>query len=228
MLLSHRKIQNILKMFTIPYRPNLMNYKSEEFDSNHFSESIIKSINYSKSINNTSPMKAKTMTKDIYKSSFPTYDFNFSQNQYINEEINYPTYPIRNEIIINNPEEVIQSGCLKGSVKQQIPPSQNGDDYNNNNLGQSQNMDYNNMNINNNNNYKGEEEEDNNGFGQKINDFREKAGEKFDEYKNSIGQKFGDFNNSIGEKYGGFKDSMQQNFNDIGNTVQQKYDDTKE
>ena len=139
MLLSKRKLQIIEEMFTMPYRPILSSYKSDKLDmseinnkisTNHYLSSSLKKKN---SINN----KSLELTKS-QKSSFPSYEFNSDINSNINysiDDLNHTLYyPLKNEIIIENPEEVIQSNCLKGSGKQKLSLSKINDENNNDDI----------------------------------------------------------------------------------------------
>ena len=228
MLLSRRKIQNIQQMFSVPYRPTLSSFQSEKEDLVNFSNYLnnyiatgrSSKININKSGVSNSIFNSKT--QEIKKSSFPSYNYNY--NDYTNVKHSETVfYPLRDEIIINNPEEVIRSGCLKGSVRQQLVPSQMGDNnFNDNPMNQSQNMNTN-MNIGFNNN-----EEEGPTFGQKVGDFKDSMGEKFQDFKDSAGQKFDEFKDSAGQKFGDFKEAAGQKFSEIGDSVQTKYGEAKD
>ena len=227
MLLSRRKIQNIQQMFSVPYRPTLSSFQSEKEDLVNFSNYLNNYIATGKSskINiNKSGVNSifNSKTQEIKKSSFPSYNYNY--NDYTNFKHSETVfYPLRDEIIINNPEEVIRSGCLKGSVRQQLVPSQMGDNnFNDNPMNQSQNMNTN-MNIGFNNN-----EEEGPTFGQKVGDFKDSMGEKFQDFKDSAGQKFDEFKDSAGQKFGDFKEAAGQKFSEIGDSVQTKYGEAKD
>ena len=227
MLLSRRKIQNIQQMFSVPYRPTLSSFQSEKEDLVNFSNYLNNYIATGKSskINiNKSGVNSifNSKTQEIKKSSFPSYNYNY--NDYTNFKHSETVfYPLRDEIIINNPEEVIRSGCLKGSVRQQLVPSQMGDNnFNDNPMNQSQNMNTN-MNIGFNNN-----EEEGQTFGQKVGDFKDSMGEKFQDFKDSAGQKFDEFKDSAGQKFGDFKEAAGQKFSEIGDSVQTKYGEAKD
>ena len=77
-------------------------------------------------------------SSELMKSSFPSYEFksnigNLNVNYSIDDYYNPSLYvPLKNEIIIENPEEVIQSGCLKGSTIQNIPEIDEENNENNN------------------------------------------------------------------------------------------------
>ena len=227
MLLSRRKIQNIQQMFSVPYRPTLSSFQSEKEDLVNFSNYLNNYIATGKSskINiNKSGVNSifNSKTQEIKKSSFPSYNYNY--NDYTNFKHSETVfYPLRDEIIINNPEEVIRSGCLKGSVRQQLVPSQMGDNnFNDNPMNQSQNMNTN-MNIGLNNN-----EEEGPTFGQKVGDFKDSMGEKFQDFKDSAGEKFDEFKDSAGQKFGDFKEAAGQKFSEIGDSVQTKYGEAKD
>ena len=227
MLLSRRKIQNIQQMFSVPYRPTLSSFQSEKEDLVNFSNYLNNYIATGRSskINiNKSGVNSifNSKTQEIKKSSFPSYNYNY--NDYTNFKHSETVfYPLRDEIIINNPEEVIRSGCLKGSVRQQLVPSQMGDNnFNDNPMNQSQNMNTN-MNIGFNNN-----EEEGPTFGQKVGDFKDSMGEKFQDFKDSAGQKFDEFKDSAGQKFGDFKEAAGQKFSEIGDSVQTKYGEAKD
>ena len=227
MLLSRRKIQNIQQMFSVPYRPTLSSFQSEKEDLVNFSNYLNNYIATGKSSKiNTNKSGVNSIfnskTQEIKKSSFPSYNYNY--NDYTNFKHSETVfYPLRDEIIINNPEEVIRSGCLKGSVRQQLVPSQMGDNnFNDNPMNQSQNMNTN-MNIGFNNN-----EEEGQTFGQKVGDFKDSMGEKFQDFKDSAGQKFDEFKDSAGQKFGDFKEAAGQKFSEIGDSVQTKYGEAKD
>ena len=132
MLLSKKKIQLIHGLFTTPYKPTLKIILSQNekifIQSNEFKYSKLPF----KSINNTSSVYHKN-TKEIRKSSFPVYykknnpikPVNFINNTYntINYDAGYYSnyYPLKRDIIIKNPEEIIQSGVLKGPTRQNQP-----------------------------------------------------------------------------------------------------------
>ena len=214
-------------MFSVPYRPTLSSFQSEKEDLVNFSNYLNNYIATGRSskINiNKSGVNSifNSKTQEIKKSSFPSYNYNY--NDYTNVKHSETVfYPLRDEIIINNPEEVIRSGCLKGSVRQQLVPSQMGDNnFNDNPMNQSQNMNTN-MNIGFNNN-----EEEGPTFGQKVGDFKDSMGEKFQDFKDSAGQKFDEFKDSAGQKFGDFKEAAGQKFSEIGDSVQTKYGEAKD
>lgn len=128
MLLSKRKIETIHQMFQAPYKPSIININYENDEIERLSQ-IKNSVNYSQTMNN----KYINDTIDIKKSSFPIYnqntisdDNNYNNYYTINNETytNYDTnyqyyYPLRREIMIENPEEIIESGILKSTVKKE-------------------------------------------------------------------------------------------------------------
>jgi gas vesicle protein len=228
MLLSRRKIQNIQQMFSVPYRPTLSSFQSEKEDlvnfsnylNNYISTGRSSKINLNKSGVHKSILNSKT--QEMKKSSFPSYNYNY--NDYTNYKYTETVfYPLRDEIIINNPEEVIRSGCLKGSVRQKTISSQMGDNnFNDNPMNQSQNMNTN-MNIGFNNN-----EEEGKTFGQKLGDFKDSMGEKIQDFQDSAGQKFEEVKESAGQKFEEVKESAGQKFSEIGDSVQTKYGEAKD
>ena len=228
MLLSRRKIQNIQQMFSVPYRPTLSSFQSEKEDlvnfsnylNNYISTGRSSKMNLNKSGVHKSILNSKT--QEMKKSSFPSYNYNY--NDYTNYKYTETVfYPLRDEIIINNPEEVIRSGCLKGSVRQKTISSQMGDNnFNDNPMNQSQNMNTN-MNIGFNNN-----EEEGKTFGQKLGDFKDSMGEKIQDFQDSAGQKFEEVKESAGQKFEEVKESAGQKFSEIGDSVQTKYGEAKD
>ena len=131
MLLSKRKIETIHQMFTAPYRPTIINIDGQNQEIEVLNK-MKNSIKYSHTVTN----KYKSNTLEIKKSSFPLYNKNtistisIDNNDYNNNNyytINYDTYdtnyqyyyPLKREIIINNPEDIIESGVLKSTVKRE-------------------------------------------------------------------------------------------------------------
>lgn len=153
MLLSKKKIDNIEQLFVVPYRPTLSNLNIN-LDKDEL-KILDKKINVETS--NIQSTERKSMeNKNIMKSSFPSYEFksnindmniNYSIDDLYNHSIFYPQ---KNEILIQNPEEVIQSGCLKGSTIQNLPEIDENNEIINNDINNNE-MD-NNFNINNNHN----------------------------------------------------------------------------
>ena len=125
MLLSKRKFQLLQQMFKVPYRPSNQKYNSEEIELIKFSNYLSKHL-YNNSSTILTPSHRKSSLKDVTiegnekKSSFPSYDLsNINSNiNYSIDDIGSPQiyYNLSKEIIIENPEEVIQSGCLNGSL----------------------------------------------------------------------------------------------------------------
>jgi hypothetical protein len=127
MILSKRKIGNILNIFTIPYKPTLNKYESEKEDMINFENT------YNSNLYNQNKNKYSTTT--YYKNQNYNTSKKFpSQNQYASKTYNIhkrviPSYtmfyPLRNEIIMRNPNEIINSGVLKSSVMQ-VSPEEEG------------------------------------------------------------------------------------------------------
>ena len=128
MLLPKGKFQLLQQMFRVPFRPSNEKYDSEENELIKFSNHLSKNL-YNNSSTILSPSQKKSSLKDVInddkekKSSFPSYDFsNINSNiNYSIDDIRSPQiyYNLSKEIIIENPEEVIQSGCLNGSLNKQ-------------------------------------------------------------------------------------------------------------
>ena len=118
MLLSKKKIQIIRDLFACPDKPRLINILEEK-------EEITRISKIRNSMNLTQPLSRKyqTITVETKKSSFPLYNIKTesieenNQNQIYIDTQNY--YPLRKEIIIKNPENIIESGILKSSVKKE-------------------------------------------------------------------------------------------------------------
>ena len=118
MLLSKKKIQIIRDLFACPDKPRLINILEEK-------EEITRLSKIRNSMNLTKPLSRKyqTITVETKKSSFPLYNIKTesieenNQNQIYMDSQNY--YPLRKEIIIRNPENIIESGILKSSVKKE-------------------------------------------------------------------------------------------------------------
>ena len=74
-------------------------------------------------LSNPKESKYKSYTEEIKKSSFPVYNTktstynNSTINNYIYDSNYYYDYPKRREIIIKNPEEIIESGLLKSKIR---------------------------------------------------------------------------------------------------------------
>ena len=120
MLLTKKKIKLIHELFNLPYKPSLINIENEK-------EEMIKLSQIKTPINLSQTIKNKSTNKIYKKSSFPAYDIKTisSNNNY--NTINYNTiedtfphdYFLRKEIIIRNPEEIIESGIIKSSVRKE-------------------------------------------------------------------------------------------------------------
>ena len=152
MLISKKKLQLLKQMFSVPYRPALSKYQSEKFQKINFGKNITEHLNntnkslsipFSPSININNSSIEKTFDNGKRKKtmSFPSYEHTSKINSNINysiDDINYSLYyPLKNEIILKNPEEIIRSGCLQGSIK--------ADNNNNNNKSEYPNMNINNV-----------------------------------------------------------------------------------
>ena len=118
MLLSKRKIKTIQDLFRSPDKPILMDISNEKEEISRLSQSK----NYM-NLSNPKESKYKSYTEEIKKSSFPVYNTktstynNSTINNYIYDSNYYYDYPKRREIIIKNPEEIIESGLLKSKVR---------------------------------------------------------------------------------------------------------------
>ena len=118
MLLSKRKIKTIQDLFRSPDKPILMDISNEKEEISRLSQSK----NYM-NLSNPKESKYKSYTEEIKKNSFPVYNTktstynNSTINNYIYDSNYYYDYPKRREIIIKNPEEIIESGLLKSKVR---------------------------------------------------------------------------------------------------------------
>ena len=118
MLLSKRKIKTIQDLFRSPDKPILMDISNQKEEISRLSESK----NYM-NLSNPKESKYKSYTEEIKKSSFPVYNTktstynNSTINNYAYDSNYYYDYPKRREIIIKNPEEIIESGLLKSKVR---------------------------------------------------------------------------------------------------------------
>ena len=118
MLLSKRKIKTIQDLFRSPDKPILMDISNQKEEISRLSQSK----NYN-SISNPKESKYKSYTEEKKKNSFPVYNTktstynNSTINNYIYDSNYYYDYPKRREIIIKNPEEIIESGLLKSKVR---------------------------------------------------------------------------------------------------------------
>ena len=126
MLLSKRKIKSIQDLFRNPDKPTLINISNQKEEIMKLSQSK----NYM-NLSNPKASKYKSMTEEIKKSSFPiyntktsSYNNNPTTNNYVyNSSYYYNDYPKRREIIIKNPEEIIESGILKSKARPEEVPS---------------------------------------------------------------------------------------------------------
>ena len=118
MLLSKRKIKTIQDLFRSPDKPILMDISNQKEEISRLSQSK----NYM-NLSNPKESKYKSYTEEIKKNSFPVYKTktstynNSTINNYIYDSNYYYDYPKRREIIIKNPEEIIESGLLKSKVR---------------------------------------------------------------------------------------------------------------
>ena len=130
MLLSKRKIKSIQDLFKNPDKPTLININNQREDITRLSQ-----INNSSKFSYPQKSKYKSVTEQTKKSSFPVYNtktssyvYNNIDNSTINNNYTYNTintnnnyydiyYPTRREIIIKNPEEIIESGIFKSKVR---------------------------------------------------------------------------------------------------------------
>ena len=118
MLLSKRKIKTIQDLFRSPDKPILMDISNQKEEISRLSQTK----NYM-NLSNPKESKYKSYTEKIKKSSFPVYNTktstynNSTINNYTYDSNYYYDYPKRREIIIKNPEEIIESGLLKSKVR---------------------------------------------------------------------------------------------------------------
>ena len=116
MLLSKKKIQVIHNLFEVPYKPALINIAEQKEDTTKLSQ-IINPMNFSQKLKNNNI----NIEESLKKSSFPSYNIKNDNN--VNNIINIYDiqkpidYHLKREIMINNPEEIIESGILKSQVK---------------------------------------------------------------------------------------------------------------
>ena len=129
MLLSKNKLRIMHELFQTPYKPTLINISDQKEEMLRLSKTRLS--NYP-----PEPVtkKYKSITEVTHKSSFPVYNIktapvNFNNNV-INTNIvynnpinyypvNYSIYPSGKDIIIKNPEEIIQSGIFKGPPRRE-------------------------------------------------------------------------------------------------------------
>ena len=122
MLLSGKAITNIQNMFKVPDRTILDKYESEKEGMEKLTTYINNQINKDSFTNKNTIFQNPTTQKRL---SFPVYDIG-NQNiiNVINNDDYYFNYPLSNELIIDNPEEVIQSGYMKGSINANNVPDE--------------------------------------------------------------------------------------------------------
>ena len=124
MLLTKRKLQIIHELFTAPYKPTLINISDQKEEMVRLSK-----IRHSSLMAEPVIKKYKSYTENYKKSSFPVYNIKTvstltNNTKEINgNNINYNIYPLKREIIIRNPEEIIESGILKSSIRKEGYPS---------------------------------------------------------------------------------------------------------
>ena len=114
------------ELFTAPYKPTLINISNQKVEMLRLSK-----IRHSKDISKPAAKTYKSYTENPKKSSFPIYNektvSTFTNNNYEinnnNNTINFASYPLKREIIIRNPEEIIESGILKSSIRKEGFPS---------------------------------------------------------------------------------------------------------
>ena len=133
MLLSKRKIETIHQLFKVPYKPTLTNLFSQKDEIATKSIQLKNSTLNSRRINQPQSKYNNTTIEPI-KSNYPVYTQNintdlpnsYNNNMYSSQTISYDNnynnyqynyFPHRREIIIKNPEEIIQSGILKGPTR---------------------------------------------------------------------------------------------------------------
>ena len=119
MLLSKGKIKLIHELFSLPYKPSLINTEDQK-------EQLSQLIEFQNSTNVLIPIKPqyKTRTEELKKSSFPSYNMNtvsIEDNNINQKDSNYQSlyYPLRREINIKSPEAIIESGVLKSSIRKE-------------------------------------------------------------------------------------------------------------
>ena len=203
MLLSHWKIKNIEKIFTVPSRPTLYNLNPEKEELKKFNKYI--NSHNTKSLNTIATSRKglslphiKSISKE---SNNHSNDFNLKKNSTINyyslDDYDYSLYfPQRREIIIENPEEIIQSGCLKGSMKKNISIQPEIDENNGENNGENNDLN-NNENIN----------------------ASKPAQNIYDDLNEEIGQKFGNIQNQMVQNYQQNQGSIQPKLTEIGDSI---------
>ena len=112
------------ELFTAPYKPTLINISDQKEEMVRLSK-----IRHSSLMAEPVIKKYKSYTENYKKSSFPVYNIKTvstltNNTKEINgNNINYNIYPLKREIIIRNPEEIIESGILKSSIRKEGHPS---------------------------------------------------------------------------------------------------------
>jgi hypothetical protein len=112
------------ELFTAPYKPTLINISDQKEEMVRLSK-----IRHSSLMAEPVIKKYKSYTENYKKSSFPVYNIKTvstltNNTKEINgNNINYNIYPLKREIIIRNPEEIIESGILKSSIRKEGFPS---------------------------------------------------------------------------------------------------------
>ena len=112
------------ELFTAPYKPTLINISDQKEEMVRLSK-----IRHSSLMTEPVIKKYKSYTENYKKSSFPVYNIKTvstltNNTKEINgNNINYNIYPLKREIIIRNPEEIIESGILKSSIRKEGYPS---------------------------------------------------------------------------------------------------------
>ena len=112
------------ELFTAPYKPTLINISDQKEEMVRLSK-----IRHSSIMTEPVIKKYKSYTENYKKSSFPVYNIKTvstltNNTKEINgNNINYNIYPLKREIIIRNPEEIIESGILKSSIRKEGYPS---------------------------------------------------------------------------------------------------------
>ena len=112
------------ELFTAPYKPTLINISDQKEEMVRLSK-----IRHSSIMTEPVIKKYKSYTENYKKSSFPVYNIKTvstltNNTKEINgNNINYNIYPLKREIIIRNPEEIIESGILKNSIRKEGYPS---------------------------------------------------------------------------------------------------------
>ena len=129
MLLSKNKLRIMHELFQTPYKPTLINISDQKEEMLRLSKTRLS--NYPQE---PVTKKYKSITEVTHKSSFPVYNIKTApvniNNNVINTNIvynnpinyypvNYSIYPSGKDIIIKNPEEIIQSGIFKGPPRRE-------------------------------------------------------------------------------------------------------------